>query len=186
MKNNQSINSFEPCVIWLTGLSGAGKTTIAAHLFDLLVQSGGDAFVLDGDLLRNGLCSDLGFSYEDRCENTRRISEVAKLFCDTGKLVIAATISPFQKMRDDARMRIGSERFVEVFINTPLALCEERDPKGLYRKARSGEIAHFTGIDAPYEIPTAADVQITTEGQEARDSAKQIQHYLLNRGFLRD
>lgn len=184
MNNNQQPRPFKPCVIWLTGLSGAGKSTIAAHLLDLLVQDDCDAFVLDGDRLRNGLCSDLGFSDEDRYENIRRIGEVAKLFCDSGKLVIVATISPFQKMRDDARTRIGNERFVEIFIDTPLASCEKRDPKGLYRGARSGKIANFTGIDSPYEPPQTAEVQIITEEQDPGESVQQIRDFLLHRGFL--
>lgn len=175
-----------PCVLWFTGFSGAGKTTIATTLQTLLQQQACDTFLLDGDQVRTGLCSDLGFSEEDRYENIRRIGEVAKLFCEAGKLVIVTTISPFRKMREDVRTRMGEDKFVEVFINTPLSLCEQRDPKGLYRKARSGQITHFTGIDSPYEPPLMPEISLPTDAQPAATSAQQIIDYLTVRGYLRN
>lgn len=174
-----------PCVLWFTGFSGAGKTTIATTLQALLQQQSCDTFLLDGDQVRTGLCSDLGFSEEDRYENIRRIGEVAKLFCEAGKLVIVTTISPFRKMREDVRARMGEDKFVEVFINTPLSLCEQRDPKGLYRKARSGQITHFTGIDSPYEPPLAPEISLPTDAQPATASAQQIINFLIGQGYLR-
>jgi bifunctional enzyme CysN/CysC len=146
--------------VWLTGLSGSGKSTIAHRAEELLVESGRAAYVLDGDNLRHGLNSDLGFSPEDRSENVRRVAEVARLFCDAGLVVLVPIISPYRVDRERAR-RIHTEagvRFVEVYVDVPLEVCEGRDPKGLYRRARAGEITGFTGIDDPYEQPTSPDL----------------------------
>lgn len=179
-----SIALLRPCVLWFTGFSGAGKTTIAMTLQTMLQQKGCATFLLDGDQLRQGLCSDLGFTQQDRYENIRRIGEVAKLFCEAGKLVIVTTISPFQKMRTDVRARVGADKFIEVFIDTPLSLCEQRDPKGLYRKARAGQVALLTGIDSPYEPPQAPEIRLQTDMQTAATSATQIIEYLFAQGCL--
>lgn len=152
------------CTIWFTGLSGSGKSTIATALHTRLVQSGRHAYMLDGDMLRTGLCSDLGFSARDRKENIRRISEVAKLLADAGLVVLVSAISPFESDRSRAREvheRAGL-RFIEVFVDTPLSVCESRDPKGLYKKARAGLIPQFTGIDSPYEHPTRPELALRT------------------------
>lgn len=161
-------------VIWMTGLSGAGKSTIAnaleVALHDLRVRT----YLLDGDNMRLGLNRDLGFSDADRVENVRRIAEVARLMLDAGLVVICAAISPFEREREAARERIGAERFVEVFIDTPLATCEARDPKGLYGKARAGQIPNFTGISSPYEVPPAPDVRIDGTGTAAAAAARLV------------
>jgi adenylyl-sulfate kinase len=139
--------------VWLTGLSGAGKSTLAYALEKQLIANGVTCFVLDGDNVRHGLNRDLGFSAAHRCENIRRIAEVAKLMNDAGMIVITATISPFRSDREMAREIIGKENFFEVHVATPLAVCEQRDVKGLYKRARSGGVPNFTGISAPYELP---------------------------------
>ena len=142
-----------PVTIWLTGLSGAGKSTLACALERRLLQAGRSACVLDGDNLRHGLNSDLGFSAQDRKENIRRSAEVARLMNDAGLIVLCAFISPLRTDRDMARRIIGDARFVEIHVSTPRSVCEERDPKGLYKKARAGLIPEFTGVSAPYEAP---------------------------------
>ncbi len=141
------------CVVWLTGLSGSGKSTIAKELELKLVQAGEIAYTLDGDNIRHGLSSDLGFTDADRSENIRRIGAAAALFSDAGVVAITAFISPFENGREFAKQSVGDDRFFEVFLDVPLAVCEERDPKGLYKKVRNGEISNFTGIDSPYENP---------------------------------
>ncbi len=166
-----------PSTLWLTGLSGSGKSTIAYALEKRLTDVGCACFVLDGDNMRHGLNRDLGFSSDDRSENIRRVAEVAKLFNEAGLMVIASFISPFEKDRQHAREIIGDEWFNEVFVDTPLAECEARDPKGLYAKARSGEIAEFTGITSPYEQPEYPDVRIDT----TKLSIEQAVDILLNR-----
>lgn len=152
-----------PLTIWLTGLSGSGKSTIATSLEATLHQRGHACFVLDGDNVRHGLCSDLGFSSKDRSENIRRVAEVAALMNDAGLIVITAFISPFRADRASTRKIVGPERFMEVYLNAPLSVCESRDPKGLYKKARAGEISDFTGIDSPYEAPEMPDLVIQTD-----------------------
>jgi len=149
-------------LLWMTGLSGSGKSTIAYTLEHALIQRGHLAYVLDGDNVRFGLNKNLGFSAEDRQENIRRIGEVGKLFVDTGVITITAFISPYRADRATARETVGEGNFFEVFCDTPLAECEKRDPKGLYKKARAGEIKGFTGIDDPYEAPTDPEVVIDT------------------------
>jgi adenylylsulfate kinase len=148
--------------VWLTGLSGAGKSTLAFGLHKQLAESGRSSYVLDGDVLRNGLCRDLGFSAADRSENIRRVAEVARLMNDAGIIVIAALISPYQADRQMARNIVGTERFLEAYISTPIAVCEDRDPKGLYRRAHAGELNGFTGVSAPYEVPEAPELVINT------------------------
>lgn len=152
----------KPATLWLTGLSGAGKSTIAFQLEKRLVANGHAAFVLDGDNIRHGLCRDLDFSPESRHENIRRIAEVAKLFNDAGLLVITAFISPFLENRAMAREIIGVERFIEVYLNADISTCEARDAKGLYLKARAGEISEFTGVSSPYEAPEYPALTINT------------------------
>ncbi len=147
-------------VIWLTGLSGSGKSTIAYALEQKIIETGQWAYVLDGDNVRQGLNGDLGFSPEDRNENIRRIGEVANLFADAGLISITAFISPYAADRDKARECVASGRFLEVHISTSLEVCEQRDPKGLYKKARAGEIPQFTGISAPYEAPESPELTI--------------------------
>ncbi|HWD94552.1 MAG TPA: adenylyl-sulfate kinase [Verrucomicrobiae bacterium] len=156
-------NQHSGCVVWLTGLSAAGKSTIASELERELFSQGQHAFVLDGDNMRHGLCSDLGFSPEDRKENIRRIGEVAKLFAEAGFVCITAFISPYRSDRDLARSIAAEGKFVEVYLNVPVEICEQRDPKGLYAKARSGQIQNFTGISAPYEPPLKPELELRTD-----------------------
>jgi adenylylsulfate kinase len=158
-------------MIWTTGLSGSGKSTIAYTLEHALVQRGHLAYVLDGDNIRHGLNKNLGFSAEDREENIRRLGEVGKLFVDTGVITISAFISPYRKDRDLARETVGPDSFFEIFCYAPLDVCEERDPKGLYKKARAGEIKGFTGIDDPYEEPLNPEMVIDTSKTSPQEAA---------------
>jgi adenylyl-sulfate kinase len=156
-------NGHSGCVIWLTGLSASGKTTIATELERALFDLGRQTYGLDGDNMRHGLCSDLGFSVENRKENIRRVSEVAKLFADAGMICIAAFISPYRPDRELARATAPPGKFIEVYLSAPLTVCEQRDPKGLYARARSGEIKEFTGISAPYEPPIHPEIELPTD-----------------------
>lgn len=165
-------------LIWLTGLSGSGKSTIATRLDARLNAYGRATYLLDGDNVRHGLCSDLGFSDRDREENLRRVAEVGRLFVDAGLITIAAFISPFQRDRDVARARLATGDFVEVWVSTPLAVCESRDPKGLYAKARRGEIPNFTGISSPYEPPTSADVVLDTSVRSVDECVDELVQWL--------
>lgn len=165
--------------LWLTGLSGSGKSTIAQILERELYNSGFFAQVLDGDNIRSGINSNLGFSIEDRKENIRRIAEISKLYTNTGVITINSFISPTLEIREYARSIIGAEDFVEIYINTPLEVCEARDVKGLYKKARKGEIKGFTGIDSPYEAPVNPDLEILTENQSVQESVDTILKYIL-------
>lgn len=158
-------------LIWFTGLSGSGKSTIAYTLEHALVQRGHLSYVLDGDNIRHGLNKNLGFSAEDREENIRRIGEVGKLFVDSGIITLTAFISPYRADRAIARQTVGDDSFFEIFCDTPLEVCEERDPKGLYKKARAGEIKGFTGIDDPYEAPEAAEMVIDTSKTSPQEAA---------------
>lgn len=150
-------------VLWFTGLSGSGKSTVAGALEEALHRLKVSTYLLDGDNLRHGLCRDLGFSDEDRKENIRRVGEVAKLMVDAGLVVLSAFISPHRDERQRVRERLGEGRFIEVFVDTPLAVCEARDPKGLYKKARAGQLLHFTGVDSQYEAPQGAEVHLDGE-----------------------
>ena len=163
-----------PKCIWLTGLSGSGKSTLANALEAALSEQGKHTYLLDGDNVRHGLNKNLGMSDEDRTENIRRVSEVAKLMVDAGLVVVTAFISPFRADRDAARALFEEGEFVEVFVDAPLAECEKRDPKGLYKKARAGEIKEFTGIDSPYEAPVAAEVVINTADNDIEACVKQL------------
>ena len=165
-------------VLWLTGLSGAGKTTLANRLERVLVDQNKLAYMLDGDEVRRGLNSDLGFSAEDRCENIRRIGEVARLFADASFLVIVAFISPFKKDRDSIRKALSPGRFIEVFVDCSLKVCEKRDVKGLYKKARSGQIEDFTGISAPYEPPVFPEIHLRTDQKNVDECIDEILTYL--------
>jgi len=162
-------NAHAGCVVWFTGLSASGKSTVATELERELFSQGKHAYVLDGDNMRHGLCSDLGFSPADRKENIRRIGEVAKLFADAGFICITAFISPYRSDRDLARRIAPEGKFIEVYLNTPLQICEQRDPKGLYAKARAGTIAEFTGISAPYEPPLKPEIELRTDQMGLND-----------------
>lgn len=170
--------SQKPLVIWFTGLSASGKSTIAGALEQILTKQGYHTYLLDGDNVRHGLCSDLGFSDEDRKENIRRVGEVAKLGADAGLIVLAAFISPFRSDRRIVREILPADQFVEVFIDAPLDVCEERDPKGLYKKAKRGEIKQFTGIDSPYEVPESPEVHIDAAKLSVAESVNQLLGYL--------
>jgi bifunctional enzyme CysN/CysC len=159
-KEREQLNGHTGKVIWFTGLSGSGKSTLANALEVELHKQGKRTYILDGDNIRQGLNKDLGFTDPDRVENIRRISEVAKLMMDGGLIVMTAFISPFQRERDMAKQLIGEEHFIEVFVDTPIEVCEERDPKGLYQKAREGKLPNFSGISSPYERPEEADFVI--------------------------
>ena len=156
-------NGHPGCVVWLTGLSAAGKSTLAVELERELFHAGRQVFVLDGDNLRHGLCSDLGFSPDAREENIRRVAEVAKLFAEAGIICITAFISPYRAGRDLARRITPPGQFLEVYLSTPLAACEHRDPKGLYARARAGKLPDFTGISAPYEAPLNPEIELRTD-----------------------
>ena len=173
------------CVLWFTGLSGSGKSTISRRVEELLVRRGHFAYGLDGDNVRFGLNKDLGFSAEDRAENVRRIGQVAKLFADSTCITTAAFVSPYRAGRDAVRAEMPAGTFVEVFVDTPLEVCEARDPKGLYRKARAGEIGNFTGISAPYEAPLDAEIVLKTAEHDVDACAEQVIAYLSGNGFLR-
>lgn len=173
-----------PRVLWLTGLSGSGKSTIANLLEQKLVAQGKHTYLLDGDNIRHGLCGDLGFSDKDRVENIRRISEVAKLFVDSGTLVITAFISPFKADRDYCRKILDESEFVEIFIDTPLEVCEARDPKGLYKKARSGDIPHFTGIDSEYQAPVNPEITVNFQDEDAVTTAERLYELLVEKGLV--
>lgn len=172
-------------VLWFTGLSGSGKSTVANVVSRKLFEAGKNTYVLDGDNVRHGLNKDLGFSDEDRTENIRRIGEVAKLFVDAGHIVSTAFISPFQADRDQVRGLLEDGEFMEVFVKASLAVCEERDPKGLYKKARSGEIPEFTGITSPYEEPAAPELVVDTENNSIEEAADLVIAELEKRNLIR-
>lgn len=171
------------CVVWFTGLSGSGKSTVARRVERKLLEDGVRVYVLDGDNLRHGLNSDLGFAPEDRAENIRRVGEVSRLMADAGLVTLSAFVSPYRADRLKVRSRLPEGRFVEVFVDTPLAVCESRDPKGLYQKARQGVIKGFTGIDAPYEAPEAPEVHLQTDGRSVDDCADEVVAALRALGF---
>lgn len=174
----------KPCLIWFTGLSGSGKSTIANALEALLFEMGYHTYLLDGDNVRHGLNKDLGFSDEDRIENIRRIGEVANLFVDSGLIVLTAFISPFTSEREMVRELMADDEFIEVFVDASLAVCEQRDPKGLYKKARAGEIKNFTGIGSRYEEPLSPELVINSDQLSIEACAGEIFNYLKEHGFL--
>jgi adenylyl-sulfate kinase len=171
-------NGHGGCVLWLTGLSAAGKSTVANELEMALFRRGRQAFVLDGDRVRHGLCRDLGFSPRDRQENIRRVGEVAKLFSEAGFICVTAFISPYRADRSMVRGMISGEKFFEVFVNAPLAVCEARDPKGLYVKARERKIMNFTGISAPYEPPLNPEIELRTDKLTIAEAVAKILRHL--------
>lgn len=174
----------KPCLLWYTGLSGSGKSTVANAVDALLFARGCHTYLLDGDNVRHGLNGDLGFSDDERIENIRRISEVSKLFVEAGLIVSTAFISPFASDRAIVREKLAKQEFIEVYIDTPIAICEQRDPKGLYKMARAGEIKDFTGIDSNYDIPLNAEVHIKTEQLSIEQCAQQVVDYLLINDFI--
>jgi adenylyl-sulfate kinase len=174
----------KPCLLWFTGLSGSGKSTIANALDVALHERGYHTFLLDGDNVRHGLCSDLGFSDEDRVENIRRIGEVSKLFSDSGLIVLSAFISPFVSDRRMVRKLFPAGEFIEVFMDTPLDTCEDRDPKGLYKKARAGEIKRFTGIDSPYEVPPHPEVRLDTSTMSVDECVEVLINHLARNSLI--
>lgn len=174
----------KPCLLWYTGLSGSGKSTIANAVDARLFAMGCHSYLLDGDNVRHGLNGDLGFSDEDRVENIRRISEVSNLMCDAGLIVSTAFISPFAQDRAMAREKVGEGEFIEVFIDTPLSVCESRDPKGLYKKARAGEIKHFTGIDSTYDVPESPEIHVKTDELSIEQCVDQIIQYLVAQQYI--
>ncbi|MED3624115.1 adenylyl-sulfate kinase [Neobacillus thermocopriae] len=177
-------NGHGSCVLWFTGLSGSGKSTIANAVSYELYRLGINEYVLDGDNIRHGLNKDLGFSEQDRAENIRRIGEVAKLFVDSGKVVTTAFISPFRSDRDQVRAIFEEGEFIEVYIDCPLEECERRDPKQLYAKARRGEIKDFTGIDSPYEAPENPEIVIHSDKVTVEEAVEQVLHYLREKNII--
>jgi adenylylsulfate kinase len=182
--HRETLNSHKSAVIWFTGLSGSGKSTLAHMAEDALHRKGCRTYVLDGDNIRHGLCSDLGFSLHDREENIRRIGEVAKLFIDAGVLVLTAFISPFRADRERVRKLVGAENFYEIYCRCPVEVCEQRDVKGLYKKARQGLIPEFTGISSPYEEPEAPDLVIDTATTTPEEALRQIIDLQTRRGVV--
>ncbi len=184
-KNHRgAIKNQRPCVIWLTGLSGAGKSTVAEALDRYLYANGYHTYGLDGDNVRHGLNKDLSFTDRDRVENIRRVGEATKLMMDAGLIVVTAFISPFRKDREMVRSLFDPTEFIEVYISTSLEDCEKRDPKGLYKKARAGLIKNFTGIDSPYEAPTEPEINVDTSKLSVEQAVEEIVEYLRKGGFL--
>ena len=183
-EDRRSLNNHGSLILWFTGLPSSGKSTIANELEKKLIAMRARTYILDGDNVRMGLCKDLGFSEEDRGENIRRIGEVSKLFVDSGAIVLSAFVSPYIVDRDKVRELVEDGEFVEVFVDAPLEVCEERDVKGLYKKAREGIIKGFTGIDDPYEAPPNAEITIDTSKQSLDEAVDTIMGYLADKGVL--
>jgi len=183
-EDREELNGHKGCTVWLTGLSGSGKSTIAVDLEKRLCERGVRSYILDGDNIRHGLNKNLGFSPDDRTENIRRIGEVAKLFTDAGTVTLTAFISPYRADRDQVRGLMKAGDFIEVYVDCPVDVCEQRDVKGLYKKARAGEIKEFTGISAPYEAPNSPELTIKTSQQSVEQSAKQILAHLEQHGIV--
>jgi adenylyl-sulfate kinase len=173
-----------PAVIWMTGLSGSGKSTLANALEGELFGAGHHSYLLDGDNIRFGLSKDLGFAAADRVENIRRIGEVAKLFVDAGLIAVTAFISPFRSDRDMVRKLLQPGEFIEIYVRAPLAVCEQRDPKGMYKKARAGQIKDFTGIDSPYEEPSNPELVVDTDQMSVEQGVQHILAFLKTRGVV--
>lgn len=180
----QAILGHQPATIWFTGLSGSGKSTIALATEFELIKRGINGYILDGDNVRHGLNSNLGFSPDDRTENIRRIGEVCALFCNAGMLVFSAFISPYRADRDLVRSKHVDGQFIEVHVNAPLEVCESRDVKGLYKKARAGEIPEFTGISAPYDEPSQPEITLETGEHSIEECAQQVLAYLEDKGII--
>jgi adenylylsulfate kinase len=184
-EDRQKLNGHKSVVLWFTGLSGAGKSTLSVEVEKKLHQRGVRTYILDGDNIRHGLNKDLGFSAEDRKENIRRIGEVAKLMVDAGIVTLTAFISPYREDREMVRQLLGEKEFIEIYVKCSLEECERRDPKGLYKKARAGEIKGFTGIDDPYEEPENPELVVETDKQTLEESVKQVITYLEENGYLK-
>jgi adenylylsulfate kinase len=185
-ERRERLNGHKSVVLWFTGLSGAGKSTVAHALEERLHGMGCNTYVFDGDNVRHGLCADLGFSRDDRTENIRRIGQMVKLFCDAGVIALTAFISPFREDRQRVRDLLGDGDFVEVYCRCPIEVCEARDVKQLYRRARAGEIREFTGISSPYEEPESAEVVIDTGSAPLDECVNKVIAYLTERGILRE
>ncbi|MDO7413082.1 adenylyl-sulfate kinase [Acinetobacter baumannii] len=183
-KHRAAQKAQKPCVVWLTGLSGAGKSTIAKELDSKLYKLGVHSYILDGDNLRLGINKGLGFSVEERSENIRRTAEITKLFVDAGLVVIVAVISPFSKDREMARTLFEGNEFIEVFVDAPLAIVEQRDTKGLYKKARSGEFKNFTGVSSPYEVPRQPEIYVPTNILSCSEATNKILNYIIEKDFI--
>ncbi len=183
-ERREIMNKHRAKLLWFTGLSGSGKSTLAHAVEEELYQRGCRTYVFDGDNVRHGLCRDLGFTVDDRTENIRRIAEMAKLFVDAGVIALTAFISPIREDRQRARGLLPHGDFIEVYVDCPLEVCEARDVKGLYKKARDGEIQNFTGISSPYEPPLNPEIRITTANREIDDSVAEIIQALENRGVI--
>ena len=184
LEDREKQQGHQGLVLWFTGLSGSGKSTVATALQKRIFDNGYRVFILDGDNVRHGLNSDLGFSSQDRVENIRRIGEVSKLFMEAGIITIASFISPFRTDRKKVRSILPEGKFVEVFVKAPLDVCESRDPKGLYKKARAGEIAHFTGIDSPYEEPEKPEITVETFKHKVEENIEKIMNYLIENKYI--
>jgi len=183
-KDRERIKGHKSFILWFTGLSGSGKSTLAHRVEELLYEQGIHTYVLDGDNIRMGLNKDLGFSEEDRRENIRRIGEVAKLFVDAGIVVLTAFISPYRRDREFVRNLVNDGDFIEVYVKCPLEVCEQRDPKGLYKKARAGIIKNFTGIDDPYEEPENPEIVVETDKMSIDECAQKINSYLKEKKLI--
>jgi adenylylsulfate kinase len=182
--DRELLNEHKSAILWFTGLSGSGKSTLSNAVESYLHKQGAKTFVLDGDNIRQGLCNDLGFSDESRKENIRRIGEVSKLMMNAGVICMTAFISPFRKDRRIVRDIVNDGDFIEILCNANLEVCEKRDPKGLYKKARAGEITEFTGVSSPYEVPEHPELVVETGTQSVEESVEQIIDYLKNRNFI--
>jgi adenylylsulfate kinase len=183
-ENRQQLKGHKSVILWYTGLSGSGKSTIANKVEEKMFDMGLHTYILDGDNVRMGLNKGLGFSDDDRKENIRRIGEVSKLFIDAGVIVGTAFISPFRSDRDMVRSIVKEGEFIEIYVNTPLEVCEQRDPKGLYKKARAGEIKAFTGIDSPYEAPEKPEIDLKTDGRSVDECADEVIAWLAAKGYI--
>ncbi|MBF0705320.1 adenylyl-sulfate kinase [Alkalihalobacillus hwajinpoensis] len=183
-QDREKMNMHKGAVLWFTGLSGSGKSTISVELENALHASGVHTYRLDGDNVRHGLNADLSFSDADRIENMRRIGEVSRLFVDAGLMTLAAFISPFQQERDKIRGLFSDKEFIEIYVKASVETCENRDPKGLYAKVRKGEIRQFTGIDAPYEAPVSPELTIDTEKETIEEAVQTIKSFLVKNGYL--
>ena len=182
--DRERLHKHKSVVLWFTGLSGSGKSTLAHAIEERLYKNGISTYVLDGDNVRHGLCSDLSFTDSDRVENIRRIGELAKLLTDAGIITLTAFISPFKIDRDEARKRMPHGDFLEIYCQCPIEICEQRDVKGLYKKARAGEIPFFTGIDSPYEAPVGPELVINTNDVSLEDSVQEVLNLLMRHGVI--
>ncbi|WP_318152486.1 adenylyl-sulfate kinase [Halomonas sp. M4R1S46] len=182
--SREILNGHKACLLWFTGLSGSGKSTIAGLVEEKLHDTGKRTYLLDGDNVRKGMNKDLGFSDSDRVENIRRIGEMSRLFVDAGIITLSAFISPFRSERRSVRELMPEGDFIEVFVDSPLATCEQRDPKGLYQRARQGEIQNFTGIDSPYETPEKPEIHVINDGITPDEAANAVIDYLVTHGYI--